>query len=67
MALLLGTGVFLTLRLRLVQVLRFPEAVRAMVPAQSHGAGTLSPFQAFMTALAASIGTGNIAAWPRRL
>ena len=61
MALLLGSGVFLTVRLRFVQVARFPEAVRAMVPTQASGAGALSPFQAFMTALAASIGTGNIA------
>jgi AGCS family alanine or glycine:cation symporter len=61
MALLLGTGIFLTVRLRFVQVVRFPDAVRAMVPAQASGAGALSPFQAFMTALAASIGTGNIA------
>lgn len=61
MALLLGTGVFLTVRLRFVQVARLPDAVRAMVPTQASGAGALSPFQAFMTALAASIGTGNIA------
>jgi len=60
--LLLGTGLFLTIRLRFVQIVRFPDAVRTMVPAAPPGArGTLSPFQAFMTALAASIGTGNIA------
>jgi len=62
MALLLGTGLFLTIRLRFVQVARFPEALRTLVPAAQAGAkGALSPFQAFMTALAASIGTGNIA------
>ncbi len=62
MALLLGTGIFLTIRYRLVQVVRFGEALRAVVPAAPSGsAGALSPFQAFMTALAASIGTGNIA------
>ena len=61
MALLLGTGVFLTVRLRFVQVTRFGEALRAMVPTQASGAGILSRFQAFMTALGASIGTGNIA------
>ena len=60
--LLLGTGLFLTIRLRFVQIVRFPDAVRTMVPAAQAGArGALSPFQAFMTALAASIGTGNIA------
>jgi AGCS family alanine or glycine:cation symporter len=61
MALLLGTGVFLTLRFRFVQVTRFGDGLRAMVPTQASGAGALSPFQAFMTALGASIGTGNIA------
>ncbi len=62
MALLLGTGLFLTLRYRFVQVTRFPEAARTLIPAQQEGArGALSPFQAFMTALGASIGTGNIA------
>jgi AGCS family alanine or glycine:cation symporter len=61
-ALLLGGGVFLTLRLGVVQVRRFPEAVRAMFARASEGSpGVLSPFQAFATALAASIGTGNIA------
>ncbi len=60
--LLLGSGLFLTLRYRFVQLTCFREAVRTLVPPQSAGAtGALSPFQAFMTALAASIGTGNIA------
>ena len=59
---LLGTGLFLTLRLRFVQLTHFREAVRTLVPVTDAGAGgTLTPFQAFMTALAASIGTGNIA------
>jgi alanine or glycine:cation symporter, AGCS family len=62
MALLLGTGLFLTVRLRFVQVVRFREALRTLVPKVGEGAqGVLSPFQAFMTALGASIGTGNIA------
>jgi len=62
MALLFGTGLFLTVRLRFVQVARFGEAVRAMAPAAESGTGgALSPFQSFMTALAATIGTGNIA------
>src|SRR5688500_7731206 len=62
MWLLLFVGLFLTLRLRVVQVRRIGEALRAMVTRQvGSGAGVLSPFQAFMTALAATIGTGNIA------
>jgi len=60
--LLFGAGLFLTVRLRLVQVTRFADAVREMVARQERGAaGALTPFQAFATALAASIGTGNIA------
>lgn len=59
--LLLGVGLFLTVRYRFVQVRRFPDAVRTIVGRQSGSGGVLTPFQAFMTALAASIGTGNIA------
>ena len=59
---LLGAGAFLTIRYRVVQLRRLPEAVRAMVAQQSAASGgVLTPFQAFMTALGASIGTGNIA------
>lgn len=62
LVLLMGGGLYLTLRLRFVQVRRFREALGAMLAAQSRGAdGALTPFQAFMTALGASIGTGNIA------
>src|SRR6478672_7883525 len=61
-AVLLGAGLFLTLRLRFVQVRRFADACRVARVTQTSGAeGALTPFQAFMTALAASIGTGNIA------
>jgi len=60
-ALLLGIGLFLSVRLRVVQIRRFRDAVRSFLPAASEGAGVLSPFQTFMTALAATIGTGNIA------
>src|SRR4029453_11990049 len=59
---LLGVGLFLTIRLGFVQFRRLPEAFRAIVAPQAQGAaGALTPFQAFMTALAASVGTGNIA------
>lgn len=61
-AVLLGGGVLLTVRLGFVQFRRFPDALRAMRARTADGApGALSPFQAFMTALAASVGTGNIA------
>jgi AGCS family alanine or glycine:cation symporter len=59
---LFGTGLFLAVRLRFVQVRRLGDAFRAFFGRPSSGAaGVLSPFQAFMTALAATIGTGNIA------
>jgi alanine or glycine:cation symporter, AGCS family len=61
-ALLLGAGLWLTLRTRVVQIRRLPEAIRVgFLRSGSGSAGMLTPFQAFMTALAASIGTGNIA------
>jgi AGCS family alanine or glycine:cation symporter len=61
-AVLLGGGLFLTVRLGFVQIRRFGEAARAMLARDTRGAsGVLTPFQAFMTALGASIGTGNIA------
>jgi AGCS family alanine or glycine:cation symporter len=60
--LLFGTGIFLTVRYRFVQVRRFPEALRTMFAVPDAGAGgALTPFQAFMTALSGTIGTGNIA------
>jgi alanine or glycine:cation symporter, AGCS family len=61
-AVLLGGGVFLSVRLGFVQIRRLGDAWRAMTARQTAGAtGALTPFQAFMTALAASVGTGNIA------
>ena len=63
MWLLLASGAYLTVRYGVVQLRRLPEAFRAMIAQQSKGAsgGVLTPFQSFMTALGASIGTGNIA------
>jgi alanine or glycine:cation symporter, AGCS family len=59
---LLGAGLWLTLRTGAVQIRRFAEAWRvAFVRRPASESGALTPFQAFMTALGASIGTGNIA------
>jgi alanine or glycine:cation symporter, AGCS family len=59
---LLLAGVWLSVRTGFVQLRRFGEAWRvAFVRRSSGGTGALTPFQAFMTALGASIGTGNIA------
>ena len=62
MFVLFGTGLFLTVRLGFVQIRRFGEALREFFGGRgSKGAGVLTPFQAFMTALGTTIGTGNIA------
>ena len=62
LVLLFGSGLFLTVRYRVVQVRRFRQALGSFIARGEQGAsGILSPFQAFMTALAATIGTGNIA------
>jgi alanine or glycine:cation symporter, AGCS family len=58
---LFGTGLFLTGRLGGVQLRRFGEALRSFFGAAATGSGALTSFQAFMTALGATIGTGNIA------
>jgi AGCS family alanine or glycine:cation symporter len=60
-AVIMATAIFFTIRLRFVQIFRFREAVRETISSRQSGAnGALSPLQAFMTALAATIGTGNI-------
>ena len=66
LVLLVGTGVFLTVRTRFLQVRRFGYIMRNTVGTlfrrerKDHG-GNLSPFQAMTTALAGTVGTGNIA------
>lgn len=65
MALLLGTGFYLTVGLRGISVTRVPEALRLLVSpaarAKAPGAGEISPYAALMSALAATVGVGNIA------
>jgi len=58
--LLVGTGIFLTLRLRLLQVLHLPKALGLVLSAKSQGEGDVSSFKALCVALAATVGTGNI-------
>jgi AGCS family alanine or glycine:cation symporter len=57
--LLFGTHVFLTIRLRFVQR-HLAKGIRISVERSSEGAGDVSQFGALTTALAATIGTGNI-------
>lgn len=60
---LVGTGLYLTIRLRFLQFRRLGHAMwLAFVKRrESDAAGDISHFQALMTALAATVGTGNIA------
>jgi AGCS family alanine or glycine:cation symporter len=60
--LLMGVGLYLTIRLGLIQVIRLPLALRSIFHrSQSHdAAGDISSFAALCTALSATIGTGNI-------
>lgn len=64
LVLLTGCGVWITLRTRFIQLRAFPAALRlcrdALVSRRDDGKN-LSSFQAFSTALAGSVGTGNIA------
>jgi len=61
-AVLLAASIFFSVRLRFVQVFRFRDAIRETIASRQTGAsGPLSPLQAFMTSLAATVGVGNIA------
>lgn len=64
LVLILGTGLFLQLRLKLMPVLRIGTGFRMVWKGRKPVAGTkgdISPYAALMTALAATVGTGNIA------
>ncbi len=58
--LLVGTGIYLTIRLHLLQVVNLPSALKLIFCAKSDGHGDVSSFKALCTALAATVGTGNI-------
>lgn len=61
--LLAGTGIFLTVGYRFMAQRRIPFAFRMLWRgrAKSDQAGDISPFNALMTAMSATVGTGNIA------
>ncbi len=64
MVLLMGTGLFLTLLTRGVQFRKLLRALREVLgggPSMAAEKGTVSPFQAVSTALASTVGVGNIA------
>lgn len=60
LVLLIGTGILLTIRLGLIQILKLPLALRLIFAAEDKGEGDVSSFKALCTALAATVGTGNI-------
>lgn len=65
LVLMLGTGAFLTIRIRGVIFIRFGTVMRNTLSTvfkkqETEEHGTITPFQAVCTALAATVGTGNI-------
>lgn len=60
LVLLVGTGILLTLRLKLLQVFQLPKALGLIFKAQNKGSGDIDSFKALCTALSATVGTGNI-------
>ena len=60
LVLLLGTGLLLTVRLGLIQIVKLPKALKLIFTAKNHGDGDINSFCALCTALAATVGTGNI-------
>ncbi len=59
-ALLVGTGIYLTVRLGLIQVFRLPLALSLIFGAKNRGEGDVSSFKSLCVALSATVGTGNI-------
>ena len=60
MVLILSGGLWLTVRLGLLQLRRLPLALKWMIRNEEGGKGEVSSFAALCTALSATIGTGNI-------
>ncbi len=59
---LVGTGIILTVGTRFVQFRKLIHAFKLLVSKENEsGEGDITPFQALMTSLSATIGTGNIA------
>ncbi|QIR75975.1 sodium:alanine symporter family protein [Sulfurospirillum diekertiae] len=60
LVLLVGTGLYLTIILRGMQFWALPHALKLIFHKESDGEGEISHFAALMTALAATVGIGNI-------
>lgn len=64
--LLCGTGIYYTIRLKFIQVRKFGEGFKLVfghfkLNGEKHAKGEMSPFQSITTAIAAQVGTGNLA------
>lgn len=60
LVLLVGTGILFTMRLGLIQIVKLPKAFKLIFKAENNGTGDINSFGALCTALAATVGTGNI-------
>ena len=60
LAFLVGTGIFLTIRLKFLPWINLLYAIKMIMQHKADKQGDLSPFQSLMTALSATVGTGNI-------
>ena len=57
---ILLTGIYLTIRLKGIQITKLPKALKYMFENEESGHGEVTSFGALCTALSATIGTGNI-------
>jgi len=61
LALLLGTGIYLSVGLKGISITKIPYAFKQLFKGRKgSGEGEISPFNALMTALSSTVGTGNI-------
>ncbi|WP_371025347.1 sodium:alanine symporter family protein [Paraclostridium ghonii] len=58
--LLVGTGILFSIKLGFIQVSKLPTAIKLIFKAENSGSGDITSFSALCTALAATVGTGNI-------
>ena len=62
---IIGVGLYLSIRMRFLQIRKFPYSLKVtlgrMMKKKEASDGALTPFQAVCTALAATVGTGNVA------
>ncbi|HSQ89699.1 sodium:alanine symporter family protein [Romboutsia sp.] len=58
--LLVGTGISFSFKLGFLQITKLPTALKLIFKAENNGSGDISSFGALCTALAATVGTGNI-------